>query len=255
MKTILTSILVLIATISFAQDPPEKYQKIWNEINEGDVAKAQKELKKILKTKPKDPWPYWLMGQSFFLDPENNSEQSKYFEQAIAADSTFAPAYYNLAGSLKSDSVNFPRIEKLYNKAIELDKESYYYVARASLYQDWKKYDLAIKDCKSAKLIEPEDCYFANQIIIRSLYDQGKIDELKQFLKSNDPNNGGGPPEGEYQFFLGELYESWGEPQKACPYFKQAVEDTEFFLDIVDDPEVLTKQLEQYRAKAAATCK
>lgn len=254
MKTILTSILVLITAIGFAQDPPEKYQKIWNEIHEGNVAKAQKELKKILKTKPKDPWPYWLMGQSFFLDPDK-SEQSTYFEKAIAADSTFAPAYYNLAGSLKSDSANFPRVEKLYNKAMELEPNSnHHYIARASLYQDWKKYDLAIKDCKTAKLIEPADCYFANQIIIQSLYAQGKMDDLRIFLKLNDPNAGGGPPDGEYQFFLGGLYEGWGEPEKACPFYRQAVEDTEFMLDIVD-PGVLDEELEQYRSKVKAICK
>lgn len=252
MKTILTSILVLIAVISFAQDPPEKYQKIWNDIHEGNIAKAQKELKKIMKAKPKDPWPYWLMGISF--NPYQNKEASVYFEQAIAADSTFAPAYYNLASSLESNDANFPRIEKLYSKAIELAKESYYYVARASLYQDWKKYDLAIKDCKTAKLIEPENCYFANQIIIQSLYAQGKTDDLRIFLKLNDPNAGGGPPDGEYQFFLGGLYEGWGEPEKACPFYRQAVEDTEFMLDIVD-PGVLDDELSQYREKVKAICK
>jgi tetratricopeptide (TPR) repeat protein len=252
MKTILTSILMLITVISFAQDPPEKYRKIWNEINEGDPAKAQKELKKILKTKPKDPWPYWLMGISF--NPYQDKEASAYYEQAIAADSTFAPAYYNLAGSLESNAANFPRIEKLYSKAIELAKESYYYVARASLYQDWKKYDLAIIDCKAAKLIEPENCYFANQIIIQSLYAQGKMDDLKIFLNLNDPNAGGGPPDGEYHFFLGGLYEGWGEPEKACAFYLQAVEDTEFMLDIVD-PGVLDEELAQYRAKVKAICK
>ena len=253
MKTILTSIIILITTISFAQEPPEKYQKIWNDINEGDGSYAQKELKKIIKTKPKDPWPYWLMGISF--NPYQDKEAAVYYEQAIAADSTFAPAYYNLGSCLQSDSVNYPRVEKLYNKAIELESNNNHnYIARASLYKDWKKYDLAIKDCKTAKLIEPADCYFANQIIIQSLYAQGKMDDLRIFLKLNDPNAGGGPPDGEYQFFLGGLYEGWGEPEKACPFYRQAVEDTEFMLDIVD-PGVLDEELAQYRAKVKTICK
>ncbi|WP_294677170.1 hypothetical protein [uncultured Fluviicola sp.] len=253
MKTILTSILVLIAAISFAQEPPEKYQKIWNDINEGDGSYAQKELKKIIKTNPKDPWPYWLMGISF--NPYQDQEASAYYEQAIAADSTFAPAYYNLGSCLQSDSVNYPRVEKLYSKAIELEpNDNHHYIARASLYEDWKKYDQAIKDCKIAKLIEPADCYFANKIIIQSLYAQGKMDDLRIFLKLNDPNAGGGPPDGEYQFFLGGLYEGWGEPEKACPFYQQAVEDTEFMLDIVD-PGVLDEELEQYRSKVKAICK
>lgn len=253
MKTILTSILLLITAISFAQVPPDKYQKIWNDMNEGDGSYAQKELKKIIKTNPKDPWPYWLMGIS--LNPYQDQEASVYFEQAIAADSTFAPGYYNLGSCLESDPANYPRVEKLYTKAIELEpNNNYNYIARGGLYKDWKKYDLAIKDCKTAKLIEPGACYFANQIIIKSLYAQENMNDLKTFLKLNDPNNGGGPPEGDYQFFLGELYEGWGEPEKACPYYKQAVEDTEFMLDIVE-PGVLDKQLEQYRAKVKATCK
>ncbi len=253
MKTILTSLIVLITTISFTQEPPEKYQKIWNEINEGDPTNAQKELKKIIKTKPKDPWPYWMMGLSLHAQG-SEPEKCAYFEQAIAADSSFAPAYYNLASNIDQDSLNYNRAEKLYTKAIELAGENYYYTARGDLYLRQKKYDLAIKDAKSAKLIEASDCYFANQIIIKSLYGQGKTADLKMFLKLNDPNNGGGPPEPEYQYFLGELYESWGESVKACPYFQQAVADTEFFLDMVDEG-VLDKQLEQYRAKVAAICK
>lgn len=254
MKTILTYLVVLITTISFTQEPPEKYQKIWNEINEGDAESAQKELKKIIKTKPKDPWPYWMMGISL-ENGQENAEKCGYYEQAIAADSSFAPGYYNLANCLDSDSSNYPRIEKLYTKAITLEpNDNHNYVARASLYQDWEKYDLAVKDAKTAKLLDSQDCYFANQIIIKSLYAQRKMDDLRIFLKLNDPNNGGGPPDGEYQFFLGELYEGWGEPAKACPFFMQAVADTEFMLDIVD-PGVLDKQLEQYRAKAAAICK
>lgn len=252
MKTILTATIVLLTTLSFAQDPPEKYQKIWNDLNEGDGSYAQKELKKIIKNKPKDPWPYWLMGIS--MSHRQDQSTCVYFEQAITADSSFAPGYYNLAACLESDSSNYSRIEKLYTKAIELADESYYHVARASVYFDQKKYDLAIQDCKTAKLIDPANCYFANQIIIKSLYEQGKTSELKTFLKSNNPNDGAGPPEAEYQFFLGELYESWGEPAKACPYFQQAVSDTEFMLDLVD-PGVLDKQLEQYRAKVAAVCK
>lgn len=253
MKTILTFIIVLITTISFAQDPPEKYQKIWHEINEGDTESALKELKKIIKTKPKDPWPYWMMGISLHSE-ESQSEICGYFEQAIAADSTFAPAYFNLATNLDYDSLNYQRAEKLYTKAIQLGGENFYYTSRGDLYLRQKKYDLAIKDAKSAKLIESQDCYFANQIIIKSLYGQGKTADLKMFLKLNDPNDGGGPPEAEYQYFLGELYESWGEPTKACPYFRQAVADTEFMLDIVD-PGVLDEQLAKYRAKAAAICK
>lgn len=254
MKTILTSIIVLITAISFSQNPPDKYQKIWNDINGDDPANGRKELQKIIKTKPKDPWPYWMMGIALSR-MQSDEDECGYYEQAIAADSSFTPAYYNLGSCLQSNPANYPRVEKLFNKTIELDpNDNTNYVARASLYLDWKKYDLAIKDAKTAKLIELADCYFANQIIIKSLYAQGKMDDLKLFLKLNDPNDGGGPPDGEYQFFLGELYEGWGEPKKACPYFQQAVADTEFMLDIVD-PGVLDKQLEQYRAKVAAICK
>lgn len=253
MKPILTASLVLITAISFAQNPPAKYEKIWNGINGDDPEGGRKELMKIIKTKPKDPWPYWMMGIAL-SHMQSNDDECTYYEQAIAVDSAFTPAYYNLGSCLERIPANFPRIEKLYNKAIELEPDdNHHYIARASLYQDWQKYDQAIKDCKMAKLIESQDCYFANQIIIQSLYAQGKMDDLKIFLRLNDPNNGGGPPDGEYQFFLGELYENWGEPQKACPYFKQAVEDTEFMLDILD-PGVLDKQLEQYRAKVKAVC-
>lgn len=252
MKTILTCLVVLITTISSAQEPPKKYAKVWDYISIGDTDNAKKELKKILKTQPKDPWPYWLMGIS--LDSDDNNANN-YFEQAIAADSSFAPAYHSLASRIDYDSLNYQRAEKLYTKAIEFEPNgNQHYLARGDLYLRQKKYDLAIKDAKSAKLIEITDCYFANQIIIKSLYGQGKITDLKTFLKLNNPNDGGGPPEPEYQYFLGELYEGWGEPEKACPYYRQAVADTEFFAEIAT-PGKLDKQLEQYRAKAAAICK
>lgn len=255
MKTILTIFILLVTTISFAQEPPSKYSKIWDNISIGDTDKAKKDLGKILKTNPQDPWPYWLMG--ICITPAwDNPEANTYFEQAIAIDSSFAPAYYSLASRIDHDCTNYQRAEKLYTKAIELEpKDNHHYVARGDLYLRQKKYDLAIKDCKTAKSIEPEDCYFANQIIIRSLHAQGKTGDLKTFLKLNDPNAGGGPPDDTYQYFLGELYESWGEPAKACPFFKQAVEDLEFMLDIVDDPKELEKQMEKYRAKVASTCK
>ncbi|MNJ86638.1 hypothetical protein D3C87_41420 [compost metagenome] len=254
MKTLLTSAFIVLTSIIFAQTPPEKYQQIWNDINEGDGSYAQNELKKIIRTKPKDPWPYWLMGIALYQG-KDTKEQADYFELAIAADSTFAPAYGNLASCLKSlDPSSISRVEKLYTQAIALDPgDNHNYVARADLYLEQKKYDLAIKDAKNAKLIEAMDCYFANQIIIKALYEQGKTADLKLFLKLNDPNDGGGPPDGDYQYFLGELHESWGEHKKACPYYQQAVSDTEFMLDIVD-PGVLDEKLALYRKKVAATC-
>lgn len=253
MKILLTSILLLIVTTCFSQDPPEKYQKIWQDINEGDGTYANKELDKIIRTKPKDPWPYWLKGISMH-SLESEAEQCRYFELAITADSTFAPAYYNLASKLSSDSSTYSRAEKLYTKAIELASDEFYYIGRGELYFRQKRYDEAIKDAKMSKLIDAANCYFANKLIIQSLYQQGKTADLKLFLKLNNPNNGGGPPDEEYQYFLGELYESWGEPAKACPYFRQAVEDAEFMAEMAD-PGTMDQKLEQYRTKAKAICK
>lgn len=236
MKTILASLILLFSTALFAQEPPEKYQKIWDNLNEGDSEYAQKELEKILKKNPKDPWPYWMMGLSMTFSPAHE-EGITYFEKAIAVDSTFAPAYYNLATSLdETDSLNHQRIEYNYTKAIELlPNENHYYVARGGLYLDQKKYTLAIADAEKAKSIVPEDCWFANQIIVKALHEQNKVSDLKRFLAVNDPNMGGGPEDPDYQYLLATIYESFGQQEKACAAYKQALTEQESYDELFSD--------------------
>ncbi len=261
MKILLTSFLLLFSTALYAQDPPEKYQKVWMELNEGDSEKAGKELEKIIKKKPNDPWPYWMLGNSLLFGPENEIAIG-HLETAIAIDSTFAPAYYNLAVALDaSDSLNLIRIEHYYTKAIQYSpKTDHYYAARAEFYLSQMQYDAALLDAMKAKEVNPESdnasIWFANKVIIEVFHDQNQMDKLKSFLALNDPNKGAGPEDPDYQYLLATIYESLGDQAKACKAYKQALSEQAFydemFAEMSEDsrppqPEWLSKAKEKVK--------
>ena len=257
MKSILILIILLLSSHIFAQDPPKKYQKLWMQINEGDPTNAIKELKKIAKKETKDPWPYWMLGIASMYGPESG-EVEGYFKKSIEADPNFAPAHYCYASHLdQNDSKLQAEIEEHYTKAIELDSTtSYYYEARGNFYYEQKKYDQAIADCKKAVVLEPINSYFANTTIIWCLYDQGKSEELKQFLRDT-PDLGIAPPEDpEFNNLMGKIYEGFGDRSKACAAYKQAVAEQDSLKEIFgDDPDFKNPDWYETAKKKSKDCK
>lgn len=239
MKSIFAIAVLFVSLNVFAQDPPEKYQKIWTEIHEGDAEKAIKDLQKIAKKAKKDPWPYWMMGIAVNHGAPTDEERS-YYLKSLEADSTFGPAHYSYAVSLDAENPdNIKLIEYHFNKAIQYtaDEDNFYYVPRAQFYYDQKRYDEAIADSKKALSLNPENSYFANQTIIKSMYAQGKKEELKIFLKTYDSKQGGGPADPEYFYFLGTVYEEFGDKKNACISYNQAIVDEQFYMEMFNGEE------------------
>ena len=239
MKSILVITALIITSTLFAQDPPEKYQEIWLKVHEGDPQVAIKELRKIVKKEKNDPWPYWMLGLALNQGPSSDEEQQCYLK-SIQIDSTFGPPHYSYAMTLdQSDSTRFAEIEYHLNKAVELDQmgDNFYYEPRARFYYDQKRYDEAIADAKKHKEKNPENPYFANQVIVKSLYDQGKKDELKKFLKTYNPQTEAGPDDPDYYYFLGTVYEEFGDKMKACLSYIQAINDQEFYREMFGEEE------------------
>jgi len=93
---------------------------------------SQKEQSRINKDIPTNPlaYEYYLRGLAFPLTVEGNQFATEMLTKSIELDSTYAPAYSQLADRLhrvavfgKSDSEKYKRVEKIYLKAISLNND------------------------------------------------------------------------------------------------------------------------------------
>ena len=236
MKTILTSLILLVSMNLFAQEVPEKYQDIWMECNEGEPKKVHKKIDKLIKKNPNDPWLYWMKGNIGF---STTNENNKYFEKAIQIDSSFAAAYYSLAINIFEEDENSQlKKEELYTKAIKYSKEPffYYYIARSDLYIEMQKFDLALVDAEQARKMDDIDKFEANRVYIYALNGLNREKDLKAFLFSNDVVNGG-MAGSEYYILVGSLYEKYKMKNKACEAYVVGNNELEFMRDMYEPEE------------------
>jgi serine/threonine protein kinase/tetratricopeptide (TPR) repeat protein len=93
---------------------------------------SQKEQSRINKDIPTNPlaYEYYLRGLAFPLTSEGNQFASEMLMKSIELDSTYAPAYSQLADRQhrvalygKFDSEKYKRVEKIYLKAISLNND------------------------------------------------------------------------------------------------------------------------------------
>ncbi len=242
MKFILTSFLLLFSTVLYAQDPPEKYQKIWDAFTDFEYDQVQKLADKALKKNPKDPWLYWIKGMAQVPGIENTEEEEiRCYSKALELDSSFVAAYSRLAYSMEySENPDLVKIEYLYTKSLALDStDMHVRVDRSDFYLKQKRYDDAIADAKKAKQMGAEGypLWLANKIIITALHEQHKTADLNAFLGVVDPNDGGGPDDPDYQYLLATIYESFGDKQKACAAYRRALSEQEFYDSMVEEGE------------------
>lgn len=240
MKTILTALILLVSLNLFAQDPPEKYLDIWIDSQEMDRDDALKNLDALIKKNPKDPWPYWMRGIITFNGIEDGEE---FFANAIKVDSSFAPAYYNLATCIEpTNEIAIKQIEFLYTKAIELNKDSEinYYFERGSFYVEQKKFDLALADAKKAKETGDMGDISINQLFVYALNGLNMEKELKQFMIENDVVTGG-MYSSDYYILAGSLYEKFRIKTRACEAYSVGLEQIGFVRDLYETPEEFEK--------------
>ncbi|WP_300665785.1 hypothetical protein [Fluviicola sp.] len=242
MKTTLTIIAFLYSCLVFAQDPPEKYQKIWAEVNEGDSKKAKKELSKSIKNNPEDPWLYWMSG-ILINNGTDQGDAKTFYEKALAVDSTFGPAYYSLASLLDDDSNTDKKIE-LFSKAIKFyPQNGFSYVARGELYLKKGLYELAMTDAESAKKSELIDLMAVDGLIIEVLYAQKKTRELHAFIKSGNYTDSVFMWDTHTINILISVYEELNQPENVCKVCKSILED--YDMVGIPVPETISEKLKK----------
>ncbi len=240
MKTTLTIIAFICSCVLFAQEPPEKYRKVWVDVNEGDSKAAKKELSKLLKNNPKDPWLYWMSG--ILIDSGDDQGDAKaFYEKALEADSTFGPAYYNLAILLDGDSHTDKKIGVL-SKAIRFyPQNGFSHIARGELYLKKGLFDLAMADAESAKKCELIDLIAVDGLIIEILYAQKKNKELQSFVKSGNYAVTGSMWNMSTLDILIKVYEELNQPENICKICKSIQQDYDILG--IPIPETISEKL------------
>lgn len=231
-KTMRHSLLILLLFCvqqAVAQDPPEKYSAIWDKVNSMDPGSPaiQKELKKLRKENPSDPWIFWISGLT--CNPVNGQEEAAaFYQQAIAADSTFPHAYYNLAQTFGEESESdLKERVKLFTKAVTYDQSlGFAFLGRGQAYLQLGNYDAALADCDNARSCEDFDLLQADALQLEVLWKQGKKEEAFYLLGKSD-FSGGGMWGTDFELLLAAIYTESGDLENACGCYRRAAEPYE----------------------------
>ena len=177
------------------------------------------DLKRAARKPPEDLTAYDLTLQGRRLFVTRNSKDRERaraaFEQAIAADPTYAEAYAGLAnvyvynfitktGTLQGNA-NLDEALKLAQKAVQLDpSSSLAYVSMSSVYLFRKQHDLALSSIEHAVRVNPNDSLaWWSSANIRSLAGQQEVAEAEfKHAKELDPF----PPPAYYTRMARPLY-------------------------------------------------
>jgi len=220
--------LLLCSQSAFAQDPPEKYQEIWRQINMSEPGSESvlKDLKTLREKNPSDPWIYWISGIN--CNPMTGQEEAAaFYRQAIAVDPTFPHAYYNLASTI-DDTTEKSRREKieLYTKAVIYDPTlGFAFLSRGHIYLELKEYDAAMADCERSRTCPDMDPMQPNMLQLQILWKQNKKQEALDLIRKIDFSNGFWGTDDE--LLLADLYKEIGDKQKACACYHNAAEPYE----------------------------
>jgi tetratricopeptide (TPR) repeat protein len=219
--TLLTFLSLVICPLLHAQDVPEKYEEIWDAVNgDSDPNAVKKQLEILRIQNPTDPWIFWISGIA--CNPVVEVEQAcTYYRGAIAADSTFPHAYYNLAHSLP-DSTSDQQLEliRLFSKAVQYSPDlGFAFLGRGDVYFEMGNYDLALKDAESALKIKDFDKIQGERLKLEVLWKLGKKQEAFNLVRKNDFNVDMWGI--EFELVLAPIFEEMGDQKQACDcYFR-----------------------------------
>ncbi|KAA3617751.1 MAG: hypothetical protein D8M58_00630 [Calditrichaeota bacterium] len=166
-----------------------------------NVQFSQKEMNRIGKDVPDNPlaYEYYLRGVGFPLTAEGNQLATEMLMQSIGLDSTFAPAFSQLADRLhrvalygKYDSEKYRRVESIYLKAISLNNDLISAQAGLAMYYaETGRIEKAVVISRHLLEINPNnaDALFSLGYIYRYAgMDNESILKMEQAMK-NDPRN------------------------------------------------------------------
>lgn len=228
----------------FAQDPPEKYQEIWSQVNMSEPGSGSvlKELKTLREKNPNDPWIYWISG--IYCNPvTGQDEAAAFYRQAITVDPKFPYAYYNLASTIDDTTEEACREKiELYSKAIEFDPtHGFALLSRGQTYLDLNEYEAAMADCERARKCPDIDVLQVEMLQLQILWKQNKKQEALDLIRKVDFSEGFWGTDDE--LLLAALYTEIGDKQKACVCYRNAAEPYEMMGE--EMPEEIAKGLKK----------
>ena len=231
MKPLLTVLFLSFVLTSNAQDVPEKYHDLQARINEAPGKSVDKELAKLRKSEPDDPWVFWLSGlncRSVVLKGGKviYDEQANFYRKAIAIDSTFFPAYYNLGllhFDYNPDSLN--AAIGLFSKTIQYNpNHCYAYLDRGKAYLKLANYDAAYADYKAAAACPSLYKWGIDQLLVEILHAQGRTEEVYEAVRQASFIENFGFEDEDFLLVLGSIYTEMGEPENACACYRHIEE-------------------------------
>jgi tetratricopeptide (TPR) repeat protein len=229
MRNCLLLALLFCCQLVLAQDPPEKYARIWEKINTNPGSSSvQKELKKLRQDNPSDPWIYWISGLT--CNPVNGQEEAAaFYRQAIAADSTFPHAYYNLAMTIEADNERaYREVIALQTKAVTYDPTlGFAFLGRGEAYAALGEYDAALADCEQARNCPDFDPLQADAFQLEILWKQHKKQEAFELVRKVNFNDGMMMWGTDFDLLLAAIYEEMGDQKSACTCYHNAAEPFE----------------------------
>lgn len=228
MRNYLLIALLFCLQNTFAQDPPEKFLLIWDLVTSSQPGEPAvlKELEKIRKENPSDPWIYWISG--IYCNPVTGTEEAAdFYKQAIVADSTFPHAYYNLSQTIDaSNESGLQEQIELLSKAVKYDPNlGFSFLARGVAYFDLGDYENALADCNRARTCEDYDPIQSDALELKILWKQNKKQEAFDLARKVDFNEGMWGT--DFDIMLAGIYLEMGDQKSACDYYRRAAEPFE----------------------------
>jgi tetratricopeptide (TPR) repeat protein len=227
MRLLFPVLFILFSSSLFAQTMPLEMSNFYDELAMQDFEQKIKTIDNAIKKHPKEPWYYWMKASMFDM-MGGLEEVVECYNKCLEIDSTFSGAHASLGRFyLDSESEMFDIDKAMYHtrKAISFEPDNaQYYIDLGEIYYARQEYYLAIEQANIALNMPDSDAMPACRLIVISLNAQNDQVELKDYLLKFDFTEFGGFMDPDFDMLLGNLYESYGDKEKACRSYNFAAD-------------------------------
>lgn len=227
MRLLFPFLFVLFSSSIFAQNMPKEMSDFYDELAMQDFEQKLKTIEKAIQKHPNEPWYYWMKASMFDM-MGGLEEVVEGYNKCLDIDSTFSGAHASLGRFyLNSESEMYDLDKAMYHtqKAISFEPENaQYYIDLGEIYYARQEFYLAIEQANFALNIPDSDYMPACRLIVLSLNAQNDQVELKDYLLKFDFTEFGGFMDPDFDMLLGNLYESYGDKEKACRSYNFAAD-------------------------------
>jgi tetratricopeptide (TPR) repeat protein len=227
MRLLFPLLFVLFSSSLYAQLMPLEMSDFYDELAMQDFEQKIKTIDKAIEKHPKEPWYYWMKASMFDM-MGGLEEVVECYNKCLEIDSTFSGAHASLGRFyLDSESEMFDIDKAMYHtqKAISFEPDNaQYYIDLGEIYYARQEYYLAIEQANIALNMPDSDAMPACRLIVLSLNANNDQVELKDYLLKFDFTEFGGFMDPDFDMLLGNLYESYGDKEKACRSYNFAAD-------------------------------